>query len=292
VTAPRLHIIGCGRAARSIVRVLHASSAVRVGQVVNQSLASAAEAVELIGAGEPAESLEASLADDWLMLGLPDGQLAEAAEGLAGRLSTGPALVFHLSGSVSSSVLSPLGECRAAVHPLRAFSDPEWAATHFGGTWCVAEGSSSALQALAPVFESGGGRFVTFAPTDKAAWHAATVAASNFLVVINSLARELAVQAGVDEDDARHMLADLQKGTLASLAEMPATQALTGPFERADLAACRRLHGAVHDLLDTSRSALFDALARATVELAQDKRGMREADGELLKMLSTTSRRD
>jgi len=292
VSLSRVHILGCGRTARSLARVLHESGAVRIGQVVNRTLASSTEAVEFIGSGTPADSLEGSLAGDWLMMGLPDGELAEAAERLAERLSAEPALVFHLSGSVPSEVLSPLGKCRASVHPLRAFSDPEWAVANFGDTWCVAEGSASALAALGPVFECGGARFVTFAPADKAAWHAATVAASNFLVVINSLARELAVKAGVDEEDARRMLADLQKGTLASLAEMPATQALTGPFERADLAACRRLHGAVHGALDASRSALFDALAHATVELAKDKRGRREADGELLTMLSATSRRD
>jgi predicted short-subunit dehydrogenase-like oxidoreductase (DUF2520 family) len=290
VTKPRVHVVGCGRTARSLARVLQASGAVRVGQVVNRSLASSTEAVEFIGAGEPADALDEMAADDWLMLGLPDGQLGEAAECLAGQLSTRPGLVFHLSGSVSSEVLSPLGDKRAAVHPLRAFSDPGRAVAHFSGTWCVAEGSAAVLETLGPVFERCGARFVTFAPTSKAAWHGATVAASNFLVVINALARELAVQAGVSEDDARRMLADLQAGTLASLADMPAAQALTGPFERADEVTCRRLHDVAHEMLSPSRAALFDTLARGAVELAQDKRGKRCADREILAGL--TSRRD
>ncbi len=290
MTVPRLHIVGCGRTARALARVLHASGGVRIGQVVNRSRASSAEAGAFIGTGEPADSPGTLHADDWLMLGLPDGELAETAEQLAEQLPVQPALVFHLSGSVSSEVLSPLGENRAAVHPLRAFSDPERAVMHFGGTWCVAEGSAAVLDTLAPVFERAEARFVTFAPANKAAWHAATVAASNFLVVINGLARELAVQAGVAEDDARHMLADLQAGTLASLKDMPAAQALTGPFERADVAASRRLHAAVHEVLSPSRAALFDALTRGTVELAQDKRGQRDADAEFLAGL--TSRRD
>lgn len=287
---PRVHIVGCGRTARSLARVLHASGTIRIGQVVNRSLASSTGAVEFMGAGEPAEKLDALAVDDWLMLGLPDGQLAAASGQLAARLSVKPALVFHLSGSVSSEVLSPLGAHRAAVHPLRAFSNPERAVESFHGTWCVAEGNASALESLGPVFRSGGGRFVTFAPTSKAAWHAATVVASNFLVVINGLARELAVQAGVSEDDARQMLADLQAGTLASLADMSATQALTGPFERADEAACRRLHAAAHEVLSPARADLFDALARATVELARDKCGERAADRKILTAL--TSRRD
>jgi predicted short-subunit dehydrogenase-like oxidoreductase (DUF2520 family) len=288
---PLLHVLGCGRTARSVVRVLVQSGAIRVGQVVNRSLDSARDAVSFIGAGQPETRFDALSASDWLLLGLPDGELEIRARELPALLPRSPGLVFHLSGSIGSGVLAPICAHHAAVHPLRAFSDPGFAVEHFHGTWCAAEGQAAALEALRAVFEQGGARWVEFAPKDKAAWHAATVAASNFLVVINALARELAEGAGIDEGVARQMLADLQGGTLKSLEAMPASRALTGPFERADLAACQRLQTAVDATLDGSDVELFAALARAAVALARVKRGARDNDDQVTALFRAATNR-
>jgi predicted short-subunit dehydrogenase-like oxidoreductase (DUF2520 family) len=286
MNVPLIHILGGGRTARSIARVLGECGAVRVGQVCNRSLDSARAAVEFIGAGQPVESFDAGLSTGWLMVGLPDGMIEEAIAVLAEGLTARPRLAFHLSGSVPSTVLEPLGCKVASVHPLKAFSDPEQASASFAGTWCATEGECPALADLRPVFEQAEARWVEFKPQNKAAWHAATVAASNFLVTVNALARELAELAGMEQADAARLLSDLQQGTLGNLAEQPAVRALTGPFERGDLSACRRLHAAVHDGLSPTSAALFDHLAQATLALAREKRGDRPDDDELERLFS------
>ena len=286
MTAPLLHVLGGGRTAQSLARVLLEREAVRIGQVCNRSLGSARTAVKFIGAGQPVEGFDAGLSDGWLMVGLPDGKIEETVAAMAEGLAQRPQLAFHLSGSMPSTVLEPLGCKVASAHPLKAFSDPEQAAASFAGTWCAAEGERPALDALRPVFEQAGARWVEFQPQDKAAWHAATVAASNFLVTVNSLARDLAELAGMEQADAARLLHDLQKGTLANLSEQSPAHALTGPFERGDLSACRRLHAAVHDGLSPASSSLFDRLAQATLALAREKRGERADDEELERLFS------
>ncbi|MDZ7789794.1 MAG: DUF2520 domain-containing protein [Xanthomonadales bacterium] len=285
---PRLHVLGCGRAAGAIARCLVATGRVRPGLVVNRSIESACRAVDLIGGGDPAGQLDERIAGDWLMLGLPDGVLGDSLQDLLGDLPARPGLVFHLSGSVEASVLNLTGAPAAAVHPVRAFSDPEYAAAHFGGTWCVAEGDDAALERLRSVFEAAGGRWLAFAARDKAAWHAATVAASNFLVTIQALARALADRAGLPEAQAAEVLCDLQQGTLDSLREQLPRQALTGPIERGDEAACRRLISAAASL-DNGQARLFSELGLATLELARSKRGGRHGDEALEGLFSPTS---
>ncbi len=286
MTAPLLHVLGGGRAAQSLARVFLEREAVRIGQVCNRSLGSARKAVDFIGAGQPMESLNAGVSDGWLMVGLPDGVIEESVAALAEEFAERPQLAFHLSGSVSSKVLEPLGCQVASVHPLKAFSHPERAVASFAGTWCVAEGGEAALVALRAVFERVDARWVEFMPRDKAAWHAATIAASNFLVTINALARELAAVAGMAENDAARILLDLQRGTLTNLIEKPAAQALTGPLERSDLPACRRLHATVHEGVSPTAAALFDRLSEATLDLARVKRGDRPSDDELARLFA------
>ncbi len=278
---PLLHVLGCGRAARSIVRCLLAAEVIRVGQIANRSVDSAREAVAFIGAGQAVAELDRQINGDWLMLGLPDGQLQAAQLPLPGH----PDLAFHLSGSVSSAVLSGLGKRVASVHPVRAFADPTRAAARFSGTWCVAEGDDSAVDALQPVFAAAGARWLAFKPADKVSWHAATVVASNFLVTVQALARELAAAAGLPESQAAEILGDLQAGTLESLVERRPEQALTGPIERADIHACQRLQAAVARLGD-DQTALFSALAEGTLNLARSARGPRPEDDVLRKLFS------
>lgn len=291
MSRPRLHILGCGRTARTLARCMFEAGAIEVGQVVNRDERSARAATDFVGAGSPANEFSGVSAEDWLMIGLPDGEIEPVAGALA-RDGWRPHLAFHLSGSVPASVLESLTARCAAVHPLRAFSSPQHACENFPGTWCVAEGDDAAVAALAAVFAAAGARWLAFSPNDKAAWHAATVAASNFLVTINALARDLAEGSGMAPDDARRLMADLQSGTLARLAVDAPEAVLTGPIERGDEAACRRILRAVARTARPEAVRQFSDLALATLALARSKRGARDSDAALEKLFSATSRGD
>ncbi len=286
--APALHVFGCGRAARAVARRLLDTGLVQPGLIVNRSLESARQAVGFLGGGKAVRRLDEQIAGGWLMLGLPDGVLAERSDRFEWLRGLAPGLVFHLSGSVEAAALKDLGAPFAAVHPVRAFADPASAAARFAGTWCVAEGDPVALKNLQPVFEAAGARWLPFAARDKASWHAATVAASNFLVTIQDLARELAEGAGLPGAQAAEVLCDLQQGTLDTLRERSPRQALTGPIERGDEPACRRLVDAAAGL-DAERARLFAQLGQATLSLAQEKRGEHGADDALRKLFLPAS---
>jgi predicted short-subunit dehydrogenase-like oxidoreductase (DUF2520 family) len=289
MSLPVLHVLGCGRAARVIARWLKVREQVEIGQICNRSLASAEQAVAFIGAGEAVKQMDQRLTGGWLLLGLPDGELAPMALGLSCRMPGQPELSFHLSGSMPGALLEPLGAPAASVHPARAFANPSAALADMPGTWLVAEGQALALARLAPAFEAAGGRWLQIGGNGKRLYHAATVVASNYLVTLSDLARELALAAGLDAETGAQLLGDLQRGTLANLDGRSAQEALTGPIERGDAAAMMHLLEAV-DALSPERARLFRALGLATLELAIEKRGTRPGDEALRTQL--TNRQD
>lgn len=277
MSKPRLHILGCGRAARVIARWLLESELVEIGQVCNRSLESSADAVAFIGAGEAVEGMDETVTGGWLLLGLPDGELAAMALGLACRMPGQPELCFHLSGSMPAAILAPLVAPSASIHPARAFARPEQALAVMSDTWLIAEGERIALDLLAPVLKAAGGRWLEIDGAGKRLYHAATVTASNYLVTLTGLARELAEAAGLEAGAGAELLANLQRGTLENLDGYSASDALTGPIERSDALAAEKLLEAVGKL-SPEQSRLFQALGQANLELAIRKRGPRPGD--------------
>lgn len=265
--AVTLHIVGAGRAGRSLARLWADSGTFTIGQVVNRGLASARSAVEFIGQGEAVGQLQEIPADDWLMLAVPDGRLEAVAAGLAARSHPPPALAFHISGAESADVLRPLRCPVAAVHPVCPFSDPARALELFAGSYALGEGDDSALDRLLPAFAAIGAEAMRFCPVDKRRYHAATIAASNFLNVLDDLALALAESAGLAPDQALKVIVALQRAGLANIERVGPVQALTGPIERGDRDMCERLAGTP----GVSGDELFMALARATVALADRK---------------------
>ncbi|MDT8410000.1 MAG: DUF2520 domain-containing protein [Wenzhouxiangellaceae bacterium] len=270
MSRPLLHVMGCGRAGRTLARLWVEAGVLEVGQVVNRGLGSARAATAFIGQGRAVEHFGDIGPADWLMLGVPDSRLYEAVDQLTGQLNKRPALVFHLSGSEPSTLLAPLETLYASVHPVCPFSDPEYAVKHFAGCHAVGEGQRRALEMLLPCFERIGARPVEFLPTDKRRYHAATIAASNFLNVLDDLALALAESAGLERGQALELLVSLQRASLSNIERAGPMNALTGPIERADEAVCRQLRQAL-DGLAPAQLKLFNALAQGAVELAARK---------------------
>ena len=269
--AVTLHIVGCGRAGRSLARLWVERATFSIGQVVNRGIESAQAAVDFIGQGRAAAHLAGMGPDDWLMLAAPDGQLEEIAAALAAGSGRAPALAFHISGAESAAALRSLDCPVASVHPVCPFSDPARALRTFAGSYALGEGDPQALASVLPAFEAIGAQTMRFDPVDKRRYHAATIAASNFLNVLDDLALGLAESAGLETQQALRIIVALQRAGLANIEQAGPMQALTGPIERGDRAVCERLLRTP----GVAGNELFLAMARAALELAERKHDRR-----------------
>jgi predicted short-subunit dehydrogenase-like oxidoreductase (DUF2520 family) len=271
---PVLNIIGCGRAARTLARLWAGNGRCAIGDVLTRSPASAQEAVDFIGQGCAVAGFGDMRPAALWMLGVPDRDIAAAAVALAvsGRVRPGDG-VFHLSGFTPSAVLGPLQDVGArigSVHPVMSFADPALAAGRFDGTPCGIEGEVTLSAELAALFAAIGAECFAMDGSKKPLYHAGSVFASNFLVVILDVARKAYVDSGVPPDIADRMLAAIAGGALENVVALGARDALTGPAARGDREVVALQHAAVAEW-DAGSGQAYAALTELAFRLAAER---------------------
>jgi predicted short-subunit dehydrogenase-like oxidoreductase (DUF2520 family) len=274
MAAPTLNIVGAGHVGRVLGRLLDASGAVQVQDVLTRSHASAQAAVDFMQAGRALADASALRRAEVWMLAVGDDQIAPACAQLAASGLLHGAVVFHCSGARSSAALQAAADAGAhvaSVHPVRSFADPAAVAQDFAGTFCGVEGDAAALAQLAPLLARIGARTVAIDAAAKTVYHAAAVFASNYLVTVLDAALRAYQAAGIPFDVARELVRPLATETLANTLRLGPERALSGPIARGDMHTVARQQHAI-DGWDAPTGVLYAALADATALLAQRKR--------------------
>lgn len=183
-------------------------------------------------------SLEKLSSDaDVLFITTQDSMIRSAAEQLSQntRVKSGQVWI-HCSGSLPSQVLKVIEDLPVrylSVHPLQAFASIENALQILPGTHYGIEGEEEALGER--LVRDLGGIPHRILSHQKSLYHAGAVVASNYLVVLASLAVDLFAEAGFNREDALASLLPLMQGTLYNLEQVGLPQALTGPIARGDV---------------------------------------------------------
>ena len=207
---------------------------------------------------------------DILFITTQDGMIRTVAEDLSTNALIKPGQVWiHCSGSLPSEVLRvkenlPIG-C-LSLHPLQAFASVEEALAILLGTHFGIEGDNEELGAEI-VKDLGGVPHHIFAEK-KTLYHAGAVVASNYLVVLASLAVELFAEAGIQGKEALASLLPLMRGTLYNLEQVGLPQALTGPIARGD---AQVVQGHL-DHLPAKLVEIYQELGLKALELGESKK--------------------
>ncbi len=232
--APRVRVVGAGRAGRALALALG-----RAGW----------EVVGLLGrTDDPAAAAHDT---DLVVVAAPDAVVAE----VSAAIEPDPrAVVAHLAGSLGLDVLA--GHARvAAVHPLVTLPDPERGAARLAaGAWFAIAGDPLAQRMVSDL----GGRWFEVADADRAAYHAAAVVASNHLVALLGQVDRIAGSIGVPAE----AYLDLARGALDDVAVLGPAAALTGPTARGDWATVARHLAALDPAERPAYRALADAARR------------------------------
>jgi predicted short-subunit dehydrogenase-like oxidoreductase (DUF2520 family) len=206
---------------------------------------------------------------DMLFITTQDGMIRQVAEELTSReLIISGQLWIHCSGSLGSQVLRVAKDAPVkclSIHPLQSFANVPEAINLIEGTHFGIEGEAEEIAER--LVRDLGGIPHRLKTANKASYHAGAVVASNYLVVLASLAVQLFTQAGIDSKDALQSLIPLMKGTLHNLEEIGIPQALTGPIARGDSAVVR---GHLQQLLP-HQAAIYRLLGKEALELGQAK---------------------
>jgi predicted short-subunit dehydrogenase-like oxidoreductase (DUF2520 family) len=179
-----------------------------------------------------------------VLLAVPDDVLEPLARELAaGRAVGADQVVLHLSGVHSRDILAPLGVAGSALgslHPLQTVSEPSKAGARWRGAYAAIEGDVRALREAERLCGLLGLIPVRLPGSAKAAYHAAAVVASNYVVVLAAVAARIAEAGGVPREAAERMYLPLLRGAADNLQRQIPADALTGPIRRGDAETVRR----------------------------------------------------
>lgn len=193
---------------------------------------------------------------DVVLLCVPDAEIAAAAAAVARRDGL---LVGHCSGATTLDVLAP--HEAFGLHPLLAVTA---AGAAFAGAHAAVAGTTPRALATARALAGQLGLLpTTIDDADRAAYHAAASAASNFLVTLEGAAERLLATTGAP----RELLVPLVRGAVEQWAQLGPRRALTGPVARGDEATVARQRAAVAERTP-ELLGLWDALVAATRDLA------------------------
>lgn len=274
---PRIAILGAGALGTTLGRALRRSGWPVVA-VCRRDRRRARRAALLVGGGARAftSPVLAARGADLVLVTVRDGEIAPLAGRLADAGAVAPGtLVVHASGAVPSTALAPLraeGARTASLHPLQTFSAAPGGArdpgTPLEGVRWFHEGDArAACRALVARL---GGRMGSIRPDRKTLYHAAAVAASNYLVAVEDLAARLARAAGIPDAEALPALLPLIRGTVANLDRHGLPAALTGPVARGDAGTVKD-HRAALRALDPALDDLYAALGRHALRVAEER---------------------
>jgi predicted short-subunit dehydrogenase-like oxidoreductase (DUF2520 family) len=203
-----------------------------------------------------------------ILVAVPDDAIAGVAAQLARTSAVGQGhTVLHLSGALDRTALDALessGAALGSLHPLQTLADPASAPERLRGAVAVTEGDARAVRVARELAGAVGLHAVEIPSGSKAAYHAAGVFGSNYLVALLSVARRLLEGAGLPPELAWPGLLRLVRGTVDNLAAEGLEGALTGPVARGDTETIKRHVSA----LTGEDAELYRLLGRAAADLA------------------------
>jgi predicted short-subunit dehydrogenase-like oxidoreductase (DUF2520 family) len=183
---------------------------------------------------------------------VPDGVVAGVAAKLAAAGATIPDTVafVHASGALELGALATLSDRHSvgSFHPLRSFPEPGPPEAFRGIVIAVDASSDSLRRVLNRLARDLGAKPKRVDDSQRAAYHAAAVFASNYVVALLREAVGLLEQSGWTQREALQGLIPLAEGAVANVRKQGPTAALTGPIRRGDAETVRRHLAALAEL--------------------------------------------
>ncbi len=227
---------------------------------------------------------------DLVFLTVPDRVIAPVCHEIASKKGFREgATVIHASGALPSTVLNEAHCCGAfvgSIHPLMSFANPQEAVERFPGIFCSYESDPEVNPMLKDVVQALGGIPLSVPACDKALYHAAASTASNFVVTLLAVAREILSVANFGHENVSlESLLPLVKSAVSNVEAVGIPEALTGPISRGDVDVVKAHVDAISEqaprYLDVYRE-----LGKLTISLGLEKGSLDPSAGqEIFKVL-------
>ena len=227
-------MVGAGRLGSCLsVALLHAGYAVT--SITSSSRDTARALVERLSGARAVDIETLVETSELVLLTVPDDALRELADRLPWRRGQ---QVVHCSGAHSLDVLQAAANAGAmcgCLHPLQSFPERFCDPQRFAGIACGVEAQGPLLDRLVRMCGDLGASVIALAGINRAAYHAAAVFASGYVIALHAAAAQAWTLAGLPPDQAQRALGPLTLSAAQNVQRLPLEAALTGPVARADV---------------------------------------------------------
>lgn len=264
-----LNMIGAGKLGQQWAYCLQQQGLISELHVCNSSLESALRSVNQIGFGKAVDNIATLPSADITWVASTDDQLNGIADQLAcSKALTASSLVIHSSGVLPAHVLNATkthGCHIASLHPMQSYAQFHQTSDFINGVFCALEGDDSATSAIKAWLAPLQLRWLNINSEKKAAYHAAGVFASNYLISTAHAACQQLCDAGIESKQAIAVIVQLMQGTLNNIQQNQCLKtSLTGPLQRGDIDT---LEQHLDALPNDEQRQLYAALGRNIIEL-------------------------
>ena len=284
----RVFIIGPGHVGRGLSRAFRASGVRLIGLHGKRVSGVATSTGPIPPEISSANVVIVSVRDSQLETAI--GELIEAAE--KRQLASGT-VILHTSAiaePVGLETLRAKNFAAGTFHPLVPFADPDASAELLRHAWIGVDGDNAAVNASRRLAGQIGARTMDIPAGNKAAYHAAAVMASNFPVVLASVASRLLREIGIPEGSSLQAVTSLMGGALANMKQAMPDDALTGPVLRGDTETVAKHLRALTSHGDARE--VYRALSAAAIRIAQHRGTDPKKIAALTGMLGPDARRE
>ncbi len=230
----RFDIIGAGKVGKVFAKFL-AINGHEIGHVVNSTMKSSQEAVNFIGQGTPS-TIEKVGECDVILVGTQDDAIKETFLKISKKIGNVKA-IGHFSGAYSSYLFrecDSVGIGRFSIHPNASFADPQiW--KHFKDIYFIVEGNENGKDLIVKLLSSLNLKYGEISETKKMFYHSGAVFASNFVVALLAISRELYSISELDPEISDKISLYLAKQAIENVEKFGTKDAITGPVARGDM---------------------------------------------------------
>lgn len=176
---------------------------------------------------------ELILSCDYIFITTPDNVISSLWESIKNFDLKGKK-IFHTSGCLTSDVFydaKKIGAFSYSLHPLYPFTDKE-CYKYLKDVIFSVEGEN--INNIKSFLDLAGLKYFLIDKDNKAKYHAAAVFASNYIVSLAKISKEILLECNMDEKFIVDAIYPLMHGALLNIKEKGIEDSLTGPIVRGD----------------------------------------------------------
>lgn len=261
----KVSFIGAGKVSTAFGKYIK-NSGIEVLYYYSRNIDSSKKSAEYVGCSYTSDLEKLISNSEYIFITTFDDEIVNVAKNIIElKLDIKDKIFVHMSGALTSSILSELSQNVFSLHPLQSFSDIDKAVLDLDKTYFSLEGKNN-LNYIEKLLNKISNKYFILNEDQKIKYHLSACVFSNYLVTLMDFGMKLLEDIGINKDEGLLAMDPLIMATYSNIKKNSTKLALTGPIQRGDLNTLKK-----HlNQLDGIDLEVYKSLGKMTTERLVD----------------------